>query len=144
MFSIIRWTHSLFHQQKSCLVWFQLYLCLYTEALIDGLGYDCSISIANVLEILLFCIKLSLCLTVCHLSNGRIFRVTGICVGNSPVTGEFPAQRPVRRALMLPLICVWINGWVNNRKAGDLRRHRAHYDVTIMKRYMIDISPHWE
>ena len=26
----------------------------------------------------------------------------------------------------------WINGWVNNREAGDLRRHRAHYDVTLM------------
>ena len=26
----------------------------------------------------------------------------------------------------------WINGWVNNREAGDLRRHRAHYDVTTM------------
>ena len=30
------------------------------------------------------------------------------------------------------LICAWINGWVNNRGAGDLRRHRAHYDVTVM------------
>ena len=28
-------------------------------------------------------------------SNGNIFRVTGLCAGNSPVTGEFPAQRPV-------------------------------------------------
>ena len=26
------------------------------------------------------------------------------------------------------LICAWINGWVNNREAGDLRRHRTHYD----------------
>ena len=24
------------------------------------------------------------------------------------------------------------NGWVNNRETGDLRRHRAHYDVTVM------------
>ena len=47
-----------------------------------------------------------------------------LCVGNSPVTGEFPSQRPV--------ICAWINGWLNNREAGDLRRHRAHYDVTVM------------
>ena len=44
-------------------------------------------------------------------SNGNIFRVTGhlcgeftvsallaICAGNSPVTGEFPAQRPVTRS----------------------------------------------
>ena len=25
-----------------------------------------------------------------------------------------------------------VNGWANNRKAGDLRRHRDHYDITIM------------
>ena len=27
---------------------------------------------------------------------------------------------------------VWINGWVNKREAGDLRRYRAHYDVTVL------------
>ena len=37
-----------------------------------------------------------------------------------------------RGALMCPLICAWINRWVNNREAGDLRHRRAHYDVTIM------------
>ena len=31
-------------------------------------------------------------------SNGNIFRVTGICAGNSPVSGEFPALRPVTRS----------------------------------------------
>ena len=30
-------------------------------------------------------------------SNGNIFRVTGLCAGNSPVPGEFPTQRPVTR-----------------------------------------------
>ena len=30
-------------------------------------------------------------------SNRNIFCVTGLCAGNSPVTGEFPAQRPVTR-----------------------------------------------
>ena len=34
---------------------------------------------------------------------------------------------------MFSLICVWINSWVNNREAGDLRRNRAHYDVIVMK-----------
>ena len=34
---------------------------------------------------------------------------------------------------MFSFIYVWINGWVNNRKAGDLRRYRAHYDVTVME-----------
>ena len=31
------------------------------------------------------------------------------------------------------LICVWMNGCVNNREAGDLRRYRVRYDVGIMK-----------
>ena len=33
---------------------------------------------------------------------------------------------------MFVLIRAWINVWVNNRKAGDLRRYRAHYDVTVV------------
>ena len=31
-------------------------------------------------------------------SNGNNFRVTGLYAGNSPVTGEFPSQRPVPRS----------------------------------------------
>ena len=38
-----------------------------------------------------------------------------------------------RRALMFSLIGAWTNGWVNNRDAGDLRRHRARYDATVME-----------
>ena len=45
---------------------------------------------------------------------------------NSPRKGQW------RGALMFSLICAWINGWVNNHEAGDLRRHHAHYDVTII------------
>ena len=37
-----------------------------------------------------------------------------------------------RGALMLSLIRAWTNSWANNRDAGDLRRHRVHYDVTAM------------
>ena len=33
---------------------------------------------------------------------------------------------------MFSSIWAWLNGWVNNREAGDLRRHRAHYDVIVM------------
>ena len=58
--------------------------------------------------------------------------LVAICAGNSPVPGEFPNKGQWRGALMFTLICVWINGWVNNREAGDLRRYRAHYDVTVM------------
>ena len=44
-----------------------------------------------------------------------------------------PQKVQWRGALMLSFICVWLNGWVNNREAGDLRRYRAHYDVTVMR-----------
>ena len=52
--------------------------------------------------------------------------------GNSPVPGNSPHKGQGRGALMFSLICARINGWVNNREAGDLRRHRGHYDVTVM------------
>ena len=61
-------------------------------------------------------------------SNGNIFRVTGhLC-------GEFtgPHKGQWRGPLMFSLISVWINGWENNREAGDLRRYRAHYVVIVM------------
>ena len=57
-----------------------------------------------------------------------------ICAGNSQVTGEFPAQSQLRGPLMFSLICAWIISWVNNREAGDLRRHRVYYDVIVMRR----------
>ena len=50
---------------------------------------------------------------------------------NSPVTCECPFQR--RGTLMFSLVCAWTNGWVSNRDTGDLRHHRAQYDVTIMQ-----------
>ena len=45
---------------------------------------------------------------------------------NSPHKGQW------RGAFMFSLICAWINRWVNNREAGDLRRYFAHYDVIVM------------
>ena len=45
---------------------------------------------------------------------------------NSPHKGQW------RGAVMFSLICVWINGRVNNREAGDLRRYRAHCEVIVM------------
>ena len=47
---------------------------------------------------------------------------------NSPHKGQW------RGALMFSLICAWISDWVNNREAGDLRRHRTHYDVNVMNK----------
>ena len=55
-----------------------------------------------------------------------------LCAGNSPVTVISPRKGQWRGAFMLSLICTWMNGWVNNREAGDLRRQHAHHDVTVM------------
>ena len=43
-----------------------------------------------------------------------------------------------RGASVFSLICVRMNGWVNNREAGDLRRHRVHYNVTVMQGNCLD------
>ena len=66
--------------------------------------------------------------------NGYIFRVTRPFVQgihrppvNSPHKGQW------RGASMFSLICARTNRCANNRDAGDLRRHRVHYDVTVMK-----------
>ena len=46
-----------------------------------------------------------------------------------------------RGALMFFFICTRINDWVNNDEAGDWRRHRAHYDVTVMNDvYCLDVT----
>ena len=66
-------------------------------------------------------------------SNGNILRATGhLC-------GEFTGGRWIPRTKAsdaelwcFSLICASINGWVNNREAGELKRHRAHYDFIVM------------
>ena len=54
------------------------------------------------------------------------FALLVICAGNSPATGARKGQWC--RTLMFSLICASIN----NGDAGDLRRHRAHYDAIVM------------
>ena len=56
-------------------------------------------------------------------SNDNIFRVTGHFAGNSPVSGEFPAQMPVTRSFDVFFYLRPNTGWVNTRQSGDLRRH---------------------
>ena len=54
-------------------------------------------------------------------------------IHRSPV--NHPHKGQWRGALMFYLICARINGWVNNREAGDLKRHRTDYDVIVMWRH---------
>ena len=65
-------------------------------------------------------------------SNGNIFRVTGL------LWREFTDHRWIvltKASDAEPWCFVSSapekNDWVNNRKAGDLRRHRTHYDITV-------------
>ena len=120
---------------------------------IDGLVHTSSIAIVNTLKMLQFCAKPSVS------SYKHVYPILMIIVIlflPSPPPAlphddvikwkHFPRCWPfVRRihsphkgqgrgALMFSLICVWINGWVNNRDAGDLRRYRAHCDVIVMMR----------
>ena len=51
-------------------------------------------------------------------------------IHRSPVNS--PHKRPVTRYFDFSLIYFWIRGWVNSGEAGDLWRHRAHYDFTVI------------
>ena len=66
-------------------------------------------------------------------SNGNLSRVTG------SLCGEFTGKRWIPRTkvsdaelLYFLWSTTWINGWINNREAGDSTRHRAHYVVLLM------------
>ena len=58
-----------------------------------------------------------------------------ICAGNSPVPGEYPAQRPVTWSFDVFFDLPLNKRWVNNREAGDLRRYRTHYGVIVMSSF---------
>ena len=63
-------------------------------------------------------------------SNGNSFRVTG------PYPRWIPRTKASGAGLWcFSLICARINGWVNHREAGDLRRHLTHCDVIVMRSY---------
>ena len=53
-------------------------------------------------------------------SNGNIFHVAG-----HRLRLNFPHKGQWRDVLIFSLVCAWLNIWVNNGGAGDLRRHGA-------------------
>ena len=76
-------------------------------------------------------------------SNGNFFRVT------DHLCREFTGPQWIThtKASDAELWCFlwsapWINGWLCNREAGDVRCNRAHYDVTVMwKKPRVYITP---
>ena len=74
-----------------------------------------------------------------HLRSWRhqmeiFFTLLALCAGNSPVTGDAELW-----CFLHLVICAWTNSWINNRDAGNLRRHRTRYDVTVML-FSLEIS----
>ena len=70
---------------------------------------------------------------VMTLSNRNVCCVPGL------LCGEFTGHRWISlteasdaELLFFSLICAWTHGWDNHRDPGDLRRHHAHYAVTLM------------
>ena len=103
---------------------------LYTMSIqVYGNTSSLTFDVENVIQLTIYLGKM---LNIMTSSNGKISASLAICAGNSPVPVNSPHKGQWRGALMFSLICVWINGWVNNREAGDLRRYRVHYDVIVM------------
>ena len=66
------------------------------------------------------------------------FSLLALYEGNPPVTAGFASQTPVTRSFDISSdLCV--NKRLSKRRnAGDLIRHRAHSDVTVMRKYYCD------
>ena len=73
-------------------------------------------------------------------SNGNISALLALYAGNSPVPGEFPAQRLVTRSFDV-FFDLHLNKWLNKQsRPCHSWRHRAHYDVTVMYMYIRDAT----
>ena len=75
-------------------------------------------------------------------SNGNIFRITGHLCGDFTVHRSMPCTKASDTELCF-FICAWLNGWINNCEAGDLRCHHAHYDVIVMGKFTCKIMSHF-
>ena len=64
-------------------------------------------------------------------SNGSISALLLFCAGNSPVTDLIPSQRPLMCSFDV-FFDLRLNEWLSKKSTDGLRRHRAHYDVTVM------------
>ena len=76
----------------------------------------------------------------CHYKD-MLTALMAFCEGNPLGTGGFPSQwvnaprkDQWRGALLISLMCASTTGWTNSQDAGDLKRHDAHCDVTVMSK----------
>ena len=82
----------------------------------------------------------------CQLSRKlRIYQMHNVIIKWKYFPRYWPFVRGIRRsplnsphkdqwrgALVFSLIRAWTNGLVNNGDVGDLKHHRAHYDIIVM------------
>ena len=76
-------------------------------------------------------VRLHKVLSMMTSSNGNFSALLVLGVENSSVNSPLKVQWC--RAVMLSLIYALTNSWSNSLDAGDLRRHRANYDITVMR-----------
>ena len=73
-------------------------------------------------------------------SNGNIFRVLGaLCEGNASVISGFPSQRPMTRSFDV-FFDLSLNKELSKQSRRDLRRFRAYYDVTVMRKWHLHFA----
>ena len=81
------------------------------------------------------CYHDAVCITTMQSVSPRcsLYHHDAVCTNRGSASN--PKYRPCYDNLQagFSLICAWTNDWVNNQNAGDMRRHRAYYDVTVMK-----------
>ena len=105
---------------------------VYALAIRYTVGYvECYTAITDCFSCLIFTSKIKLWHN--DVIKWKHFRVTG------PLCGEFTDHRwiPLTKAsdgeFKVFFIWAWINGSIKNSKPDDLRRHRAHYEVTVRR-----------
>ena len=107
-------TFQMYFSTKKIYTYFELNITLLGNFGCQGISNSLEIVISNIYSMMTS-------------SNGKKSASRALSAGNSPVTGEFPTQSQWRVALMFSLICAWTNGCANNRDAGYLIHHCAHY-----------------
>ena len=71
------------------------------------------------------------------MTSSNIFCVTGHLCGEFTGHWWIPSTKASDVELWCFLWSAWINGWVNHHEVGDLWRHSAHYDVTVMRSVVV-------
>ena len=131
----LRW---LYHHSIILIIYIHIFICpgkssFLSIVIVQSMMHANINIIHQSLKALFACLHITLCHYMMTSSNGNIFSITG------PLCGELTSHWwiPPIKANDAELWCFlwsvpWINSWVNNREAGDLRCCRSHYDVIVM------------